>query len=117
LVGFRSKVELRDATLAAFGVAEREEILFASMSDHPVIPAETLRLQAGMAVQYGASEEAMLKSMTIYPAKILDLDQEYGSIEVGKKASLCIWDGHPFHSNRRVVWNSVDGWDVYEPKV
>ncbi len=117
LVGFRSKVELRDATLAAYSVAEREEILFASMSDHPVIPAETLRLQAGMAVQYGASEEAMLKSMTIYAAKILDLDQEYGSIEVGKKSSMCIWDGHPFHSNRRVIWNSVDGWDVYEPKI
>lgn len=116
-VGFRSKVELKDSTLAAYSIAEQQEILFANMSDHPVIPAETLRLQAGMAVQYGASEEAMLKSMTIYPAKILGLDQAYGSIEVGKKASLCIWDGHPFHADRRVIWNSVDGWDVYAPKI
>jgi imidazolonepropionase-like amidohydrolase len=66
-----------------------------------------------MACNYGADEEGMLKSLTIMPAKILGLDGEYGSLEVGKKATMCIWDGHPFDARSKTIWNSVDGFIDY----
>jgi len=109
IMSSRSKVELKDMSFKAYKVACEEDILFGCMSDHPVFPSEVLRLQAGMAVNYGADENKMLESLTIMPAKILGIDSEYGSIEEGKKATLCIWNGHPFDSRSHVVWNSVDG--------
>jgi len=106
----RSKVELKDMTYLSFKTAVDEGILFASMSDHPVFPSQVLHLQAGVAVSYGASETGMLKSLTINPAKILKIDDKYGSIEEGKEAMLCLWNGHPFDSRSRVIWNTVDGY-------
>jgi imidazolonepropionase-like amidohydrolase len=113
IMSSRSKVELKDMTYKSYKVALDEGILFGCMSDHPVFPSEVLRLQAGMACNYGADEEGMLKSLTIMPAKILGLDGEYGSLEVGKKATMCIWDGHPFDARSKTIWNSVDGFIDY----
>jgi imidazolonepropionase-like amidohydrolase len=109
IMSSRSKVELRDMTFNSYRVALEEGILFGCMSDHPVFPSEVLRLQAGMACNYGADEAGMLKSLTIMPAKILGIDDEYGSIEEGKKANLCLWNGHPFDARSKTIWNSVDG--------
>jgi len=109
IMGTRPKTELGDMTYLAYKTACEEDMLFACISDHPIIPAESLRLQAGMAVNYGADESRMLESLTIMPAKILGINSEYGSIEEGKKDLLCLWNGHPFDSRSRVVWNSVDG--------
>jgi len=109
IMSSRSKVELRDMTFNSYRIALEEGILFGCMSDHPVFPSEVLRLQAGMACNYGADENGMLKSLTIMPAKILNIDNEYGSIEKGKNANLCIWNGHPFDARSKTIWNSVDG--------
>ncbi len=109
IMASRSKVELKDMTFNSYRVALEEGITFGCMSDHPVFPAEVLRLQAGMAVNYGADENGMLKALTIMPARILGMEKDYGSIEEGKKASLCIWKGHPFDARSRTIWNSVDG--------
>jgi imidazolonepropionase-like amidohydrolase len=106
----RVKVELRDLTYKTYKAALEDGVLMACMSDHPVFPSQVLRLQAGMAVAYGASEEGMLRSLTIMPAQILKIDEEYGSIEKGKRACLCIWNGHPFDSRSHVVWNDQEGW-------
>jgi len=109
-MGSRPKVELREMTYRTYGAAEKAGILFGCMSDHPVFPAEVLRIQAGLGVQYGASEKAMLESLTINPAKILQLEESYGTLEEGKVPMMCLWDGHPFDARSRVVWNNVDGW-------
>ncbi len=109
ILSSRSKVELKDMTYKSYKVALEAGVLFGCMSDHPVFPAEVLRLQAGMACNYGADEMGMLKSLTIMPAKILGIDDEYGSIEEGKKATLCIWNAHPFDARSKSIWNSVDG--------
>ena len=105
----RSKVELMDMTYLSYKTAIDREIPFSCISDHPVFPVETLRFQAGMAINYGADEREMLKSLTIYPARILNISDEYGSIEIGKKDNLCLWNGSPFDSRSKVVWNNIDG--------
>ena len=40
----------------------------------------------------GADINELIKTVTLNPAKLLSMDKEYGSIEIGKKADLVIFD-------------------------
>ena len=53
-----------------------------------------LPYQAAMAVAYGLPPEEGLKAVTLYPAQILGVADQLGTIEVGKLANLVICDGH-----------------------
>ncbi len=55
----------------------------------------TLTYQAGIAVSFGLPKEEALKALTIYPARILGVDDRLGSIERGKIANLVIATGNP----------------------
>ena len=58
--------------------------------------ARRMNLEAAKAVKYGGLDEAeALKLVTINPAKQLKIDDEVGSLEVGKDADFAIWSGHP----------------------
>jgi imidazolonepropionase-like amidohydrolase len=46
--------------------------------------------------EYGFTTPAILQISTINGAKALGLDNQYGSIEKGRKADLLIWDKSPF---------------------
>ncbi len=49
---------------------------------------------AAHAVKAGLPYEEALKAITLNPpAKILGIDADYGSIEVGKMADLVLWSG------------------------
>ena len=52
-----------------------------------------LPYQAGIASAFGLSKEEALKSVTIYPAQILGIDNMYGSLDVGKMANVVVADG------------------------
>ncbi len=55
--------------------------------------ARNLPFQAGQAVAYGLDYEAAVQSISLNTAKILGIDQQLGSIEVGKDATLFISKG------------------------
>lgn len=56
-------------------------------------PALSLRLMMNMACTlFGLTPDEALQGVTINAAKALGLDQELGSLEVGKTASLALWD-------------------------
>ena len=57
--------------------------------------ARKLRQMAGNAVANGLAYEAGLAAMTISPAVIFALGDEYGSIEENSIADLVIWSGDP----------------------
>jgi imidazolonepropionase-like amidohydrolase len=78
-------------------------------TDHPVIHQKWQRLNASMAIRYGLSEEAALKSVTINPAEMAGVDDRIGSIEVGKDADLVVLDGPWFELKSRVKMVFVDG--------
>ncbi len=48
---------------------------------------------AGMAAAYGLDREAAYRSITLYPAQILGVDDVLGSITPGKSASMVLTDG------------------------
>jgi imidazolonepropionase-like amidohydrolase len=50
---------------------------------------------AAIARAFGLSAEESLKAVTLYPAQILNLDKELGSISVGKLGNIMITDGDP----------------------
>jgi len=61
-----------------------------------------LPFYAGTAVAYGMDKEEALKGLTLYPARILGIDNVTGTLEVGKEATLFISEGDAldFRTNR-----------------
>ena len=52
-----------------------------------------LPYHAGLAGAFGLSKDDALKSVTLYPAQILGVDSQIGSIETGKIANIVVTDG------------------------
>jgi len=52
-----------------------------------------LPYHAGLAGAYGLPKEEALKAVTLYPAQILGIADQLGSIEVGKTANIVVADG------------------------
>jgi imidazolonepropionase-like amidohydrolase len=65
--------------------------------------------EAALTLAYGQTIEEALKSITINPAKLLGIDKNVGSIEVGKDADLVLYDGDPFEYTTHVCKVIIDG--------
>ncbi len=61
--------------------------------DMEAMGARNLPFTAGTAVAYGLDYEKAVQLLTLNPAKILGIDANYGSIEIGKSATLFISAG------------------------
>ncbi len=68
-----------------------------------------LPYHAGVAAGYGLPRDEALKSVTLYPAQILGVDDALGSIEVGKSASLVLTDGDILEVRTSVLAGWIDG--------
>lgn len=95
-------------------VLSQAGLKFALSTEHPQTGIDHLVTTAAVACREGMAEEEALKSITLYPAQILGLDHELGSLEVGKRADLVVWTGHPFETLTKVETVYVDGQSVYE---
>jgi imidazolonepropionase-like amidohydrolase len=113
LITARSKVELRNRTLANPGVLAAAGITVAIATDHPVVPVHLLILQAALAVKEGMDRDAALRAVTINPAKIMRVADRIGSLVAGKDADLVIWSGDPFDVMSRAEVAYLRGREVY----
>jgi len=69
-----------------------------------------LNQEAAKAVKYGGvSEEEALKMVTLNPAILLHLDDQMGSVEAGKEASIVLWSDHPLSVYARAEQTWIDG--------
>lgn len=84
-------------------------------TDAPVIPQEELQLQASMAVRFGFKDDMMqtIRGLTIIPARVANINDRVGSLEVGKEADILVLTGHPadVRSSIERVW--IEGSEVY----
>ncbi|ANQ50697.1 amidohydrolase family protein [Flammeovirga sp. MY04] len=72
--------------------------------------ARNLPFYAGTCVAYGVDKEDALKMITSYTAEILGIDQNYGSLEKGKSATLIITKGDFLDMRNSVVEHAfIDG--------
>jgi imidazolonepropionase-like amidohydrolase len=113
LLTSRSKVELRNRSLANPGRLARAGVTIAITTDHPVVPINFLAHQAALSVKEGLDAETALRALTINPARIAGIDDRLGSIEAGKDADLAIWSGDPLDMLSRVELALIGGAQVY----
>jgi imidazolonepropionase-like amidohydrolase len=109
----RSKVELRNRSLANPGRLDAAGITIAITTDHPVVPIHFLIHQASLAVKEGLDAGAALRAVTINPARILGVDDRIGSLEPGKDADLVIWSGDPLDVTSRAERAYQNGHEIY----
>jgi imidazolonepropionase-like amidohydrolase len=109
----RSKVELRNRSLANPGKLAAAGVTIAITTDHPVVPINFLVHQASLSVKHGLDPETALAALTINPARIIGIDDRLGSIEPGKDGDLVIWSGDPLDVLSRVTRAYLGGQEIY----
>ncbi len=87
-------------------------------TDAPVVPAEELQLQAGMAGRYGMDFSNLegVRGLTIIPAHTAGIDKRLGSLEPGKDADIVVIAGDPADPRKWVEKVLSDGKWVYDSK-
>lgn len=65
--------------------------------------------EAGMAAAHGLSFEQALHAITINSAKILGIDAQVGSLEVGKDGDVALFDGDPFEYTTHCTGTIING--------
>ncbi len=113
LITARSKVELRNRTMANPGLLAAAGITVAIATDHPVVPVHLLIVQAALAVREGLDRETALRAVTITPARIMRVDDRIGSLAQGKDGDVVVWSGDPFDIMSRVEAAYVAGRQIY----
>jgi imidazolonepropionase-like amidohydrolase len=113
LLTSRSKVELRNRSIANPGRLASAGVTIAITTDHPVVPINLLIQQAILAVKEGLDRDTALRSLTINPARITGTDTRLGSIETGKDGDVAIWSGDPLDTFSRVQQAFIGGAEIY----
>lgn len=78
-----------------------------------MFPTRVLRFEAAMAMVNGLGFDGALRSITLDAARLLDIDDRFGSIEKGKVANLVLYDGDPFEHSTHVTHTLIDGRVIY----
>lgn len=68
-----------------------------------------LPYQAGTAVAWGLDREEALRSITLYPAQILGIDDRVGSLALDKDATLIVTEGNPLETESHVTHAWIQG--------
>ncbi|MGD0701590.1 MAG: amidohydrolase [Trebonia sp.] len=113
LITARSKVELRNRTMANPGLLAAAGVTVAIATDHPVVPIHLLIVQAALAVKEGMDRDTALRAVTIIPAQIMRVADRIGSLVPGKDADLVIWSGDPLDVMSRAEIAYIAGSEIY----
>lgn len=109
----RSRFELKNLDPSTSVHLQQAGVSMALITDHPTSAIRNLSLEIALAVREGMSKADAIDKVTLSAAKLLDLDEKVGSIEVGKAADFAIWDKEPFGLTSRVSQTFIDGQVVY----
>ncbi|MBA21902.1 MAG: amidohydrolase [Flavobacteriales bacterium] len=108
------KFEVNDAIPYNGAIMHSQGVTVAFNSDDSEM-SRRLNQEAAKAVKYGGvSEEDAWKFVTLNPAKLLHIDDEVGSIKVGKSADLVLWSDHPMSIYSVVEKTMIDGAFYYD---
>jgi imidazolonepropionase-like amidohydrolase len=101
--------------LAIIGALHRAGVPIIAGTDQSV-PGHSLHRELELYVKAGFTPMEAIQAATIVPARMMKLDKEAGTIEVGKRADLIILDGNPLESisNIRKVRSVVTRGRLYD---
>lgn len=97
-----------DAAYANAALLHRAGVEFA-ISTSDTANARNLPFHAGFAAAYGLPYEEALRAITYYPAKILGLEEQLGSLMPGKLADVVITDGDIMEAMTQVTAILIEG--------
>jgi imidazolonepropionase-like amidohydrolase len=113
LLTSRSKVELRNRSLANPGRLAEAGVEISITTDHPVVPVHFLIHQATLAVKEGLDPVTALRAVTIHPARVIGIEDRLGSLTAGKDADVVIWSGDPLDVMSRAEVAYQRGQEIY----
>lgn len=103
------KFEVYDAIPYAGTLMHRRGVVVAFKLDSSDL-ARRLNLEAAKAVKYGGlSDVEALRLVTLYPARLLGIENRVGSLEVGKDADFVLWSRSPLDSRSVCLQTWIDG--------
>jgi imidazolonepropionase-like amidohydrolase len=96
-------------------LAEHQVPIAISTAFEGYVPkTRVLRYEAAMAMVNGLGFERALRAITLDAARILKIDDRFGSIAPGKTADLVLYDGDPFEHTTHVMQTIIDGRVIYD---
>lgn len=104
--GERTNASFRNA---AYLVEAGVQVGFMSGFEAYVPKVRVVLWEAAIAAAHGLGRERALEALTLDGARILGVDGDRGSIEVGKRADLVLFDGDPFEYASHVTHVVVAG--------
>ena len=111
--GSRTKVELTNKSFETAKILSERGVKVSIITDHPVIPQQSLNMCAAMAVKAGMDEFEALKAITLNPAQTLGIDHLKGQLKEGLDADIVIWDLHPLDLQAATIRVYVKGEEVF----
>lgn len=102
--------------LGILGEAHKRGVPIIAGTDQ-AIPGHSLHREMEIYVQAGFTPMEALQAATIVPARVMKLDRELGTLEVGKRADMVLLDADPLqdiHNTRRIN-KTISGGSVYDP--
>lgn len=106
------KMEAFDAIPYNAALLTERGVVVTINSDSPE-RVRRLYQDAAKCMKYGGmSETEVLKTITLNPAIMLKIDDQVGSIEVGKDGDLAIFNGHPLSVYSKVEMTLIEG-EIY----
>jgi len=93
-------------------VLEAAGVRWCLQSGEEAAHERNLPYSAAMAVAHGLPRDAAIRSITIYAARLLGVDDVLGSIAEGKSATLFVCDGDPLEVTTRVERAFIDGREI-----
>ena len=109
----RSKIELANKTFDTPAILSKKGVKVSIITDHPVIPQDSLNICAALAVKAGMDEDEAIRAITINPAEVLGIEHLKGELKVGLDADVVVWDKHPFDIQAKTERVYVYGEEVF----
>jgi imidazolonepropionase-like amidohydrolase len=99
---------------AAVLVERKVPVTIGTAFEGYVPKTRVLRHEAAIAMVNGLGFERALRAVTLDAARLLGIDDRFGSIEPGKIADLVLYDGDPFEHVTHVTHTIMDGRVIYD---
>lgn len=108
---YRAGGETKNLSMETAARLKEAGILFALQSGYETYVPKTrvVLFEAALTLPYGLSFRDALATITIDAARILGIEKDLGSIEVGKRADLAFYDGDPFEYTSHCVGTMIGG--------
>ena len=108
------KIETLDSSFKTGAALERAGALFGFHTDDYITDSRLFLRSAALAVRNGLPRDRALYAMTMANARLLDLHDRVGTLEVGKDADFIVLSGDPLSVYTLVLETYVEGVRVFD---